>query len=175
MHTGFLVVIGLGNIGSHLVSALAALPFLRRVLLVDFDHYQRSNLGSQMCVASDEGSLKTAVQAPRLSALNPRLKVETMAVRLEKLPLGIFHQADWVVSGLDSRLARIRLNERIFNVGKTAWIDAGVDGESGLARASVFPAGTGETTPQVCFECSLSNGDYRMSEVPYLCSPVSQL
>ncbi|MBE7501329.1 MAG: ThiF family adenylyltransferase [Verrucomicrobiales bacterium] len=149
-----LCVVGLGNIGSQFVDHLARLPGLAHVLLVDRDVYEPANLSAQAVSARDVGRPKAMVQARRLRQLNPQLQVETFAGDLESLPLGRWRGA--LVAGcLDSLHARQALGERAWRVG-SAFLDAGVDPASGLARVTCFLPGP----DRPCFACGLDDRDY---------------
>jgi hypothetical protein len=149
-----LCVVGLGNIGSQLVDHLARLPGLEQVLLVDHDAYEATNLPAQAITARDVGRPKAEVQARRLRQLNPQVRVEAFVGELESLPLGRLRGV-LVLGCLDSLHARQALGERAWRVG-SAFLDAGVDPESGLARVTCFLPGPARP----CFACGLDDKDY---------------
>ena len=101
-----LTYIGVGNLGSHAAAALARLPSLGRLTLVDPDVYEFSNLSSQAIERRDIGRRKVDVLARRLGAINPALHVVPIAERVEDVPLGRL-RADVIAGGLDSRAARL--------------------------------------------------------------------
>lgn len=147
-------VVGLGNIGSQFVDHVARLPGLAHVLLVDRDVYEPANLTAQAIAARDVGRPKAEVQARRLRQLNPQLSVEAVVGDLASLPLGRWRGA--LVAGcLDSLHARQALGERAWRVG-SAFLDAGVDPEAGLARVTCFLPGP----DRPCFACGLDDRDY---------------
>jgi hypothetical protein len=149
------VLAGCGNIGSHLVPHLARTPGLRRVVLADPDVYERRNLWGQDIRAADLGRRKVEVQAERLRQIRPELEVVAVADGLETLPLAYFRDAI-VFGALDSRLARLRLNQAAWRAG-SPWIDTAVDGPGLLCRVSVYrPA-----LDSPCLECGWDAADYR--------------
>lgn len=162
-------VVGIGNIGSHLIPQLARLPALGRVILVDFDAYEEKNLASQDIAPHDMGKPKVQVQARRLRRIAPWLEVEPIPARVEDVPLGRL-RADVILAGLDSRIARRCLNQAAWRLG-IPWIDGGVDGAGLLVRVNAYRPAPGAP----CMECGWDPADYEAEtlEQPYPCKPQS--
>ncbi len=160
-----LVVVGLGNIGSHLVPHLARLDGVGRVTLVDRDVYETSNLRSQDIGAGDVGRPKARVQAKRLRGINPALEIIAIADAVENIPVGLLRGAI-VLGCLDSRAARRYLAAAAWHTGALAYIDAGVESTGLLARVEVH-VGAAEAA---CFECAWDDRDYAAQEQQYPCN-----
>lgn len=162
-----LLIAGLGNIGSHFVAGLvdAEMP-LQRVVLIDPDRYEDSNLVGQAIDRADVGKAKVDAQATKLHRAWPGLQIETHATPLEAVPFGVYRGAGVIVSGLDSRRARAALNDRVYRTGPARWIDGGVSPDAGLARLTVLWGG--HDAP--CLECDWSDADYTALEQRYLCA-----
>lgn len=158
------MVVGCGNIGSHLIPHLARLPGIHKVTLVDGQSYERKNLASQDIDAADIGKPKSRVQAARLHRIRPDLRVEAVVDLVENLPHG-FLWCDLVLSGLDTKLARMRLGQPVWRLGKVPWIDAGVEPEGQLARINAYLPG--EDCP--CYECAWSDQEYLALETVCPC------
>lgn len=159
-----LVVIGAGgNIGSHLVTHLARLPGVRRILLVDQDYYSESNLGSQDIRRRDVGRPKATVQARRLREIDARITVEAVLASVETVALGKL-RCDVMLACVDSRAARRAISALAWRLG-VPWIDAGVNGPELLARMNVYTPGP----EQPCYECAMDDGDYATLEQAYPC------
>ncbi len=158
------MVVGCGNIGSHLIPHLARLPGIHKVTLVDGQSYERKNIASQDINAADIGKPKSRVQAERLRRIRPDLTVEAVVDLVENLPHGSLW-CDLIMSGLDTRLARMRLGQAVWRLGKVPWIDAGVEPEGRLARINAYLPG--EDRP--CYECAWSDPDYLALETVYPC------
>lgn len=158
------IVVGCGNIGSQLVPPLARMPGIGKVTLVDDQSYEVKNLTSQAIDAADVGKPKSKVQARRLRRIRPDLDVEAIMGLVESLPRGSL-RCDLILSGLDSKLARMRLGQAVWRLGSVPWIDAGVDPDNLLARVSAYLPG--EERP--CYECSWSERDYVALEASYPC------
>ncbi len=148
------VVIGLGNIGSHLVPHLARLPPVARLVLVDPDTYDANNLQSQDFSSSAVGGSKVAVQARRLRQINPHLRIDTLPRAVETVPMGRLRGAV-ILACVDSRAARQTINQIAWRLG-VPWIDAGVEPRAGLARVNAYLPGP--STP--CLECAWGDDDY---------------
>ncbi|MBM3320558.1 MAG: ThiF family adenylyltransferase [Candidatus Eisenbacteria bacterium] len=158
-------VVGAGGvIGSHLLPHLARMTDVERVVLIDGDSYEPSNLYSQDIALPDIGERKVAVQARRMRRVNPSLQVIALPHRVEEIPAGLL-RADAVLACLDSRSARQYVNEIAWRLG-APWIDAGVDGDNLLARINVYLP----SRENPCLECGWGPRDYELIEQKYACS-----
>src|SRR5438132_738384 len=158
------VVVGVGNIGSHLVSHLARLTAVDRVTLIDCDVYDRGNLHGQDIAQSDFGKRKVHVQARRLRAINPDLELRAIPAKVEMVPLALL-RADVILACVDSRRARQLINEAAWRLN-VPWIDAGVLGASLLARINVYVP----SHEDPCLECAWGDSDYQHIEQIYPCA-----
>jgi molybdopterin/thiamine biosynthesis adenylyltransferase len=158
-----LVVVGAGNIGSHLIPHLGRMDDVGRVTIIDRDSYEESNIPGQDIVAADVGRPKADVQARRLQRIRPDLAVTSIHAPLEDLPPGRLH-GDAILAGVDNRRARQRINEVAWQLG-VPWIDAAVDGAGWLVRIAVYVPG-----PDLpCLECGWNSSDYDALEQDYPC------
>jgi molybdopterin/thiamine biosynthesis adenylyltransferase len=157
------VVVGCGAIGSNLVVHAGRLGGVASVLTVDPDTYSADNLGGQAIFRHEVGKPKAHVQARRLKAINPELRVSAIRGRIEDVPLALLAGAV-VAACVDSRAARQAINEAVWLVGR-CWIDAAVDGPELLARVIAYRPD--ETS--ACMECAWDDGDYAALEQVYPC------
>ncbi len=75
---------GLGGVGGYAAEALMRAG-IGRLVLVDFDVFDKSNLNRQLfCTIDDIGRLKTEVAAKRALAVNPSIEVITENIRLDE-------------------------------------------------------------------------------------------
>lgn len=160
-HRRSCAVIGLGNIGSHAALLVARLASVFRVIVVDFDAVEGANLETQNVRRADVGRPKAAAIGRRLAAAREDLEVVVHARRLEDVPLGEL-RADVILGCLDSRAARMALNERAVALG-IPWVDAGVTGSGLLARVSVLGGGG------PCLECAWGQDAYASVETVHAC------
>lgn len=152
---GRVVIAGLGNIGSFLAPLVARMPAAKHVVLCDPDAYEAHQVAGQDVDAAAAGASKAHVQADRLRAIRPELRVEPIVGLAEELPLGVLRGAV-TASCLDSRGARRRLAARAWRAG-SAFVDAAVGGgESLLVRTSVYLP----EADAACFECGFDENDY---------------
>ncbi len=151
-----IVVVGAGNIGSQLVPLVARSGAVARLVIIDRDAFDASNLATQAIVPADVGRAKAYAAAAHARAIRPSLAVEAFASPLEDVPRGVFLDADLVLGALDGREARRTLAEIAFRTG-TPLLDAGVDGAALLARVTAW-----DPAPDApCFECAWGDDDYR--------------
>ena len=158
-----LTVVGLGNIGSHLVPLLGRMPEVDRLVLVDKGRYDRSNLYTQSMTPGEAGKSKARVQGLRLERTRPALDVAVVGRPVEEVPLGQL-RADVILACVDSRAARQYLNQAARRLG-VSLIDAGVLSDALLARVSVFAPGC----DHACLECTWDQADYDAIEQTYPC------
>ncbi|MBJ7458384.1 MAG: ThiF family adenylyltransferase [Thermoleophilaceae bacterium] len=143
------LVVGAGALGNELVKCLALLG-VGRITVVDFDHVEHSNLSRGVFMReSDVGKPKAVVVAMRANDLNPEVEVEALTGDLRvELGVGLVAEYDVILGGLDSRIARLRLNALAQKAG-VPYIDGAIEGLIGVAR--VF------TPESSCYECTLSD------------------
>jgi molybdopterin/thiamine biosynthesis adenylyltransferase len=157
------VVVGAGAIGSHLLSHLARSSRVSKVTIIDAERYDASNVRGQQIDVRHVGLAKAIVQARRLRRINPDLPVVPLVSTVEDVPLGAL-RGDVLVACLDSRIARMAVNQIAWRL-RASWIDAGVDGDAGLARVRVFQPAEGAA----CLECAWDQPDYDALEQRYAC------
>jgi adenylyltransferase/sulfurtransferase len=156
------VIVGAGNIGSHLAPLLARAG-VRLIRIIDRDRVDAKNLANQDFRREHVHCPKAEALAERLQGQFPGLTVEARPLDLEDLPLGQF-DADVLFGALDSRRARqALLSEVAWPLGVPA-VDGGV-GEGLLGRVQVFVPG--DTT--ACLECGWSSADYARLAEEYPC------
>jgi molybdopterin/thiamine biosynthesis adenylyltransferase len=157
------VVVGQGNIGSHLAPLLARMPECTEMLLCDRDTYDRSNVATQCITPGEIGRGKAQVQALRLRRINPALRVTAIPEPVEHVPMGRL-RGDVLLACVDNRKARQNLSETARHLG-IPLVDGGVHADGLLARISVYPS----HADAACLECSWTQHDYDAIEEAYPC------
>lgn len=157
------IVVGLGNIGSHLVSHLGRMPAIGRLVLIDPDSYDASNRSGQAITAAAVGQIKVEVQRAVVREINPELAVDARHAPVEEIPLGHL-RGDVMLSCLDSRAARQYVNEVARLLG-VPWVDAGVEPDSWLARINMYAP----EADAACLECAWDQRDYELLPQSYPC------
>jgi adenylyltransferase/sulfurtransferase len=158
-----ILVVGAGALGNELVKNLALLG-VGVIVVVDMDVVENSNLSR--CVLfreSDEGRNKAEVVAEAAELLNPDTRVVPVVgdVRVA-LGLGVFDAVDIVLGGLDSREARLHVNQACWKTS-TPWIDGAIEGLMGVMRVFVPP-------DSACYECTMSTRDHEIVAARRACS-----
>lgn len=161
------VVIGAGAIGNELVKNLALLG-IGNLFIADLDTIENSNLSrSVLYRAADCGRLKADVAAERARDIFPEMKTQSFNGNVVyDLGLGIYRWADVILGGLDNREARVAINQSTARAGKV-WIDGAIERLEGFAR--VFNPATGP-----CYECTMSDVDWKMLEARRSCALLSR-
>lgn len=113
------LLVGAGGLGCPLAQYLAAAG-VGTIGLVDYDIVDASNLQRQVLYGTrDVGRPKAEVARERILALNPDVKVEVHAVRLDSgNALAIFADYDVVVDGTDNFPTRYLSNDACVLLGK---------------------------------------------------------
>ncbi len=116
---GAVLLIGAGGLGCPTAQYLAAAG-VGRIGLVDDDVVSASNLQRQILYATaDVGRPKVEVASERLSALNPDVRIERHATRLDSgNALALFADYDVIVDGTDNFPTRYLTNDACVLLGK---------------------------------------------------------
>ena len=141
-------VFGLGGLGSPVALYLAAAG-VGRLVLVDFDQVELSNLQRQIIHATgDLGRLKVESARDHLLALNPEVSVETVSKVLEGDALdAVIGSVDLVLDCTDNFATRFGINAACHRLGKPLVSGAAIRFEG---QVSVYFPGQGESP---CYRC----------------------
>jgi adenylyltransferase/sulfurtransferase len=109
------LIIGLGGLGAPVAMYLAAAG-LGRLVLVDFDRVDLSNLQRQIIHTSERiGESKVESARRTLLALNPEVRVETLPVTLDETQLREqVERSDLVIDASDNFATRFAINAACF-------------------------------------------------------------
>jgi molybdopterin/thiamine biosynthesis adenylyltransferase len=158
------VLVGAGNIGSHLLPLVARMPEVDRITVIDRDRYDATNIASQDIAPADVNGCKALVQARRARRINPGLKVTALHAAVEDVPLGLL-AADVLIGAVDNNATRQHLNTAATRLG-VVWCDGGVEARGLLARVSVYAPGP----TAVCVECTWDSAVYDALEFARPCA-----
>lgn len=161
------LVIGAGALGNEIVKNLALLG-VGRVVVADLDTIELSNLSRSVLYRPDDvGRGKAVVACERACEIYGGLLAQPLDCNIVyDLGLGVYRWADVILGGLDNREARVAMNRAAARVGK-AWIDGAIERLDGVAR--VFDPAHGP-----CYECTMSDIDWRMLEARRSCALLSR-
>ena len=102
-------ICGLGGLGSNIAIALARAG-IGRLILVDFDRVDITNLHRQQYKATQIGEYKTEALAENLLEIAPYIKIETITERIkEENFVGFLKDADVVCEAFDHAEAKAML------------------------------------------------------------------
>jgi len=158
------VVVGAGNIGSHVLPLIGRMAEVGFITIVDNDVYEPKNLASQHINEGDFGKSKAHAQAQRLRGLNAHLRTWAIAESVENAPPGNL-RGDVILGCLDSRESRRVVHQVAWLLG-VPFIDAGVEPDGLLARINVYRPGPDSP----CMECAWDHGDYESLEQRHPCA-----
>ena len=106
-------IAGLGGLGSNAAVALARAG-IGRLVLVDFDKVEESNLDRQYYFLDQVGKLKVEALKKNIRRIDPKVTVETYNLKLEKDSMKKpFHDVDVVIEALDSAETKAEFIEEI--------------------------------------------------------------
>ncbi|MSR15804.1 MAG: molybdopterin-synthase adenylyltransferase MoeB [Gammaproteobacteria bacterium] len=146
-------IFGLGGLGSPVALYLAAAG-VGRLVLIDFDHVELSNLQRQIIhMTGDLGRPKVDSARDKLRTLNEGVVVETIAKALEGAELdATVAKVDVVVDGTDNFPTRFALNSACYRQRKPLISGAAIRFEG---QVSVYYPGQAESP---CYRCLYDDG-----------------
>jgi adenylyltransferase/sulfurtransferase len=161
------LVVGCGALGNEVLKNLALLG-VGHIYALDFDHIESSNLTrSVLFRARDKGRPKADAAAEALRDINPDCHITPLHANIiTDIGLGLFRDVDVVIGCLDNREARLWVNRQCWKVG-TPWIDGGIQEISGVVKVFTPP-------DSACYECAMTENDYRLINLRYSCPLLSQ-
>jgi molybdopterin/thiamine biosynthesis adenylyltransferase len=141
MDKGCIMIVGVGALGCEIAKDFALMG-IKKLILIDLDTVETSNLSRQMLFKpGDEGRPKAEVAAERLKEMNPYVQVEFYFEKLQKLPMVVFEEADVIIAALDNFNARLDLNKICLRL-KKPMVEGGTVGFEGHVQI-VIPEGSG--------------------------------
>jgi adenylyltransferase/sulfurtransferase len=162
-----ILVIGAGALGNEILKNLALLG-IGSIFVADLDRIENSNLSRSILFRTEDcGRHKADVAAQRVSEIYAGTRAQPFQGNVVyDLGQGIYRWADVILGGLDNREARVAINQAAARAGKT-WIDGAIERLDGVAR--VFRPASGP-----CYECTMSEVDWKMVEARRSCALLSR-
>jgi molybdopterin/thiamine biosynthesis adenylyltransferase len=134
------MIVGVGALGCEIAKDFALMG-IKKLILVDLDTIETSNLSRQMLFRpGDEGRPKAEVAAERLKEMNPYLEINWYFEKLQKLPISIFEESDVIIAALDNFNARLDLNKICLRL-KKPMVEGGTVGFEGHVQI-IIPEGS---------------------------------
>jgi len=149
------MVVGAGALGNEILKNLALVGF-QKIIIVDLDRIEESNLSRAVLYRSDDvGEFKANAAARSFRILAPDATVQPLVANLlHDCGLGLFQWSDLIIAGLDNREARLWINRSAWKMNRP-WVDGAIEGINGVAR--VFVPGV-----PPCYECTLGETDWEL-------------
>lgn len=130
-------VCGLGGLGSNIAVALARAG-IGKLILIDFDRVDITNLHRQQYKASQIGRYKTEALCENLSEIAPYMESEIHTVRItEKNAVGLLEDADIICEAFDDAEAKAMLTNLVLEVMPEKYLVA-ASGMAGLGSANAI-------------------------------------
>lgn len=106
LSTKSVIILGCGGIGSHIAWHMAILG-IRKIILVDYDTVEESNLNRQLLYNTDDlGESKVKVLKSKIKKINDQIEVEDINIEINSKTilesLLKDHPADLIIKSLDS-------------------------------------------------------------------------
>jgi len=122
-------IAGLGGLGSNAATSLARAG-IGKLVLVDFDKVEESNLSRQYYFLDQIGKLKVDALKDNIKKINPEIIVETYNIKLHKGSMdGPFKEVDLIIEALDNAETKTAFIEEIL----TKFKDKPIVAASGVA------------------------------------------
>lgn len=107
-------ICGLGGLGSNIAIALARAG-IGKLILIDFDRVDLSNLHRQQYKAAQTGMYKTEAILENLKEIAPYLEAEIHTVKIdEENAAWLLHSADVICEAFDNAEAKAMLTDTVF-------------------------------------------------------------
>ena len=133
--SGVVAICGLGGLGSNIAIALARAG-VGRLILIDFDRVDITNLHRQQYKASQIGLYKTEALAENLKEIAPYISLELHTERItEENSKALLSDADIVCEAFDSAEAKAMLTEIVLTEMRDKYLVA-ASGMAGLHDAN---------------------------------------
>ncbi|MFO7619365.1 MAG: sulfur carrier protein ThiS adenylyltransferase ThiF [Thermoplasmata archaeon] len=136
-------IAGLGGLGSNVAMALARAG-IGRLVIVDFDDVEESNLNRQAYTVDQVGMRKTEALTQNIAKANPSVDVTAVHLKLEPGMMDApFASVDVVIEALDDAGAKARFIEEISEKlpDKPIIVASGVAGIRGTERIQMRKSG----------------------------------
>ena len=128
-------VCGLGGLGSNIAIALARAG-IGKLILIDFDQVDITNLHRQQYKASQIGRYKTDALSENLSEIAPYVKIQTHTERMtENNAVALLRDADIICEAFDHPEAKAMLTDIVLDQMREKYLIA-ASGMAGLGNAN---------------------------------------
>lgn len=148
IYASCVAIVGLGGLGS-IAAELLVRAGVGKVIIIDRDIVEESNLTRQFYLPRDVGRSKVAAAKERLSDVNPSLIVEGWAIHLQRSNIMVLQEADVILDCTDNLRTRFLINWYC-RTQRKKWIYAAAIKTAGYVMP-ILPGGP-------CVQCFLQEG-----------------
>jgi adenylyltransferase/sulfurtransferase len=168
------LVVGAGALGNEIIKNLALLG-IGHLFIADLDRVENSNLSrSVLYRPADNGKSKARVAARAAKEIYPDIEVQCFDGNIVyDLGMGVYRWADVIIGGLDNREARLSINRACWRVNRP-WIDGAIEQIEGCARVFVPDGDNDGATSAPCYECTMSETDWKLLQSRQSCNLLSR-
>ncbi len=132
-----IAVCGLGGLGSNIAVSLARAG-IGKLILIDFDRVDVTNLHRQQYKASQIGMYKTEALSENLKEIAPYIELEVHALRIdENTTLELFEDSDIICEAFDNAEAKAMLTSLVLEAFPDKFFVA-ASGMAGLGSANAI-------------------------------------
>ena len=157
------ILVGVGAIGSYVGTILAS-SGIGKLILIDFDSIELSNLNRQLLFREEDvGKNKAEVATKRLKEINPSIEIQFFKKKMEDVPLAVYKKADVIFGCLDTFIGRRWISSMSLRV-KAPLILGGMFAFLGDVQV-IIPYKT------ACFECQPLVTDEELAQA---CTPFGE-
>ena len=160
------LVVGAGALGNEVIKNLTLMG-VGNVFIIDRDIVEIANLSRSILFReTDEGRRKVEVAVERAKEVNPSVNMKGFHGDVTvDVGLGVFRRMDVVVGCLDSRHARLAVNNACWLVG-VPWVDGAIQELFGEVR--IFSPEQG-----ACYACTLTSLDWQILREAHPCKGIA--
>ena len=106
---GKVAILGLGGLGSNIAISLARIG-VGKLVLIDYDVIEPSNLNRQQYYIDDIGKLKTEGMKEHIEKINPFLDVQTHNIYITKNNMSILEDVDIIIEAFDDPACKAEIS-----------------------------------------------------------------
>jgi len=130
-------VCGLGGLGSNIAITLARMG-VGKLVLIDYDTVDITNLNRQQYKASQIGMYKTEAMYENIKEISPYINIEKHTVRIDKSNAGeLLGYADIICEAFDDAVCKAELANFVLESMPCKWLVA-ASGMAGIGSANVI-------------------------------------
>lgn len=109
---GKVAILGLGGLGSNIAISLARIG-VGKLILVDYDVVEPSNLNRQQYYIDDIGKYKTVAIKEHIKRINPFIDIDTHNLYITKENMSILNKVDIIIEAFDDPNCKAQVSNHV--------------------------------------------------------------